>query len=91
MEDHAAEAGGLTDCWVWMVARWSACVRKGEWCDTHTDVQRVVVAAESEGDGLFRRCLLLDHVVRLTVFGDGFALGRASNVLREFLPSGLGP
>lgn len=56
----------------------------------HTDMQRVVVPAQAEDNSLLGGCLLADDVVCFTVFGDGFALGRAGDKFGELLPSGLG-
>lgn len=54
-----------------------------------TDVQGVVVTAETVDDGLLFGGLLLDHVVGFAVFGDWLGCGRTSNEFVEWLASRL--
>jgi hypothetical protein len=53
-------------------------------------VQRVVVTAEAEDNGLFRGGLFLDNVVRLAILWHRLALRRSSNELGELLSGNFG-
>ena len=56
----------------------------------YTNMQRVVVSAKSEEDGLFRRRLVLYDMSRCLVLGDGFGLRGTSGDFGEFLACGFG-
>jgi hypothetical protein len=64
--------------------------KAGALADFGVDVERVVVAAQTEDNSLFRRGLFVDDVVGLAVFGDRLALWRTRNEFGEFVASGLG-
>lgn len=50
---------------------------------THTNVQRVVIAAEAVYESLFGGCLFSDDPIWLAVVGNWFCLGRTGDNLGE--------